>query len=99
MPRTLVEDPCGYQGVVKAYTVELEDGRVVRRHVDHVLGRTLPDRMPPGAGTPDKVFPVEFQTPVPDPPESPARSQQLCDVPPTSVKLQSVLEFRCMTLN
>jgi len=65
-------------GVVKeltgtvSYTVELEDGRVVRRHVDHVRGRTSPDRMPPGAGTPEEVSPVEFPTPVPDPPESPA---------------------------
>ena len=55
-----------------SYTVELEDDRVVHRHVDHVRGRTSPDHMPPRAGTPDEVSPVEFPTPVPDPPESPA---------------------------
>ena len=49
-----------------SYTVELEDDRVVHRYVDHVRGRTSPDRMPPRAGTP-----VEFPTPVPDPPDSP----------------------------
>ena len=55
--------------------------------------------MPPGAGTPDEVPPVEFPTPVPDPPELPAVGSAACDVPPASIKLQSVLEFQCMTLD
>ena len=61
--------------------------------------RTLPDRMTQGAGTPDEVPPVVFPTPVPDPPELPAVGSAACDVPPASIKLQSVLEFQCMTLD
>ena len=52
--------------------------------------RTLPDRMTQGAGTPDEVPPVVFPTPVPDPPELPAGGSAACDVPPASVKLQSI---------
>ena len=61
--------------------------------------RTLPDRMTQGAGTPDEVPPVVFPTPVPDPPDLPAGASAACDVPPASVKLQSVLEFHSMTLD
>ena len=70
--------PLWLPGVVKkltgtvSYTDELEDGRVVRRHVDHVRGRTSPDHIPPKAETPDGVSPVESPTLIPDPPESPA---------------------------
>ena len=76
--RNFGRGPLWLPGVVKelmgpvSYTVELEDDRVVHRHVDHARGRTSPDCMPLRAGIPDEVSPVEFLTPVPNPPEAPA---------------------------
>ena len=49
-----------------SYTVELEDGRVVRRHVDHVRVRTPTDGVPQEADEADDFFPVDIPTPSSD---------------------------------
>ena len=55
-----------------SYTVELEDGRVVRRLVDHVRVRTPTDGVPPKADEPDDFFPVDIPSPSSDLPVAPA---------------------------
>ena len=62
----------GLPGVVQeargpvSYTLELEDGRVVRRHVDHVRVHTPTDGVPQEADESDDFFPVDIPTPSSD---------------------------------
>ena len=71
-----------------SYTVELEDGRVVHRHADHVRVRTPTDGVPPEADEPDDFFPVNISTSSSDLPVAPAgpsagprRSSRPCHPP------------------
>ena len=49
-----------------AYTVSLEDGRVVRRHLDHIRGREVSNRVPDNSTTPNWDDTLPATLPVPD---------------------------------
>ena len=49
-----------------AYTVSLEDGRVMRRHLDHISGREVSNRVPDNSTTPNWDDALPATLPVPD---------------------------------
>ena len=49
-----------------AYTVSLEDGRVVRRHLDHIRDREVSNRVPDNSTTPNWDDTLPATLPVPD---------------------------------
>ena len=49
-----------------AYTVSLEDGRVVRRHLDHIRGPEVSNRVPDNSTTPNWDDTLPATLPVPD---------------------------------